>query len=99
MHLKKSNIYMNRNITNPNTRRPILKGGPAYQKLIRDGYVYDSETNTMMKFYKQSNHLLDTPMPISTAIPAALQPTLLQQVKKKNNRRKFRPNCKQAHSQ
>ena len=81
MHLKKSNIYMNRNITNPISRRPISKGGPTYQKLIRDGYVYDSETNTMITFYKQSNNLLDTPILVATAIPTALQPTLFQQVK------------------
>ena len=75
MHLKKSNKYtMSRSITNPITRRKIAKEGRVYKALLRDGYVCDSEINTMIK--PDDPPILDENIPDVTETP--LTPTKLK---------------------
>src|SRR5271157_3093401 len=69
MDLKKSNTnIMSRTILNPTTGRQISKGSKVYNDLIKYRYMYDTETNAMIKF-KQDKHLLDTEVPKSLHMP------------------------------
>ena len=91
MHLEKSNKYMNRNIINPLTGRKISADGRVYKGLLRDGYVYDSETNSMIKskpdnppiiddndIIKFKQLILDEEIPAAAAAVATLTPTKLK---------------------
>src|SRR5271157_757944 len=69
MDLKKSNTnIMNRTILNPTTGRQISKGSKVYNDLIKYRYMYDTETNAMIKF-KQDKHLLDAKVPENLHMP------------------------------
>ncbi|HLX52535.1 MAG TPA: hypothetical protein VKR58_01245, partial [Aquella sp.] len=79
MHLEKSNEYMNRNIINPLTGRKIAANKGVYKKLLRDGYVYDSETNSMIKPKQEKPPILDEKVPAIGVEP--MKPTPYQRLK------------------
>src|SRR5579863_1305419 len=69
---------MNRNIINPLTGRKIAVNKGVYKKLLRDGYVYDSETNSMIKPKQENPPILDE-IPATATLP----PTKLKNKKVK----------------